>query len=191
MWNQIWVRLQLLFAHGMGIRIGHEKVQARVLSGEVLENIDRVEPYGFSYRPKPGCRTYLIFPSGDHSYGVAIVIGDERYEMTLQEGEVALHDDAGNHVHIKRGGIIEANASAKVIAKAPLFEATGNAIVRGNLVVEGNTISQNGYFGTNGGVALMQGGLRITGDFTVNGKNVSDSHTHTGNGPGVPTSGVN
>lgn len=162
--KDVWNRLRLLFAHGVGTLIGADKVQARVLDGEPLNNIRRVEPYGFSYRPKPGCQTYLLFPSGDRSYGVAIVIGDKRYQMELVEGEVALHDDENNYVHIKRGGIIEVKAATKVVADTPLFETTHDVKIGGN--------------------------LDVIGGLTVNGKNVSDSHTHTSNAPGSPTSGV-
>lgn len=165
--NQIWNRLQLLFAHGVGILIGADKVQVKVLDGEPLNNIRRVEPYGYSYRPKPGCQTYLLFPSGDRSYGVAIVIGDRRYQMELEEGEVALHDDEeGSHVLLKRGGIVEAKARTKVIADTPLFETTHDAKIGGNLEVVGTSL-------------------------IVNGKEVNDLHTHTSNAPGSPTSGVN
>jgi phage baseplate assembly protein V len=187
--GQVWHRLQLLFAQGLGLMIGNDKVQVRVLDGEPLNNIDRVEPYGFSYRPKPGCRSYLLFPAGDRSYGVAIIIGDKRYQMMLEEGEVALHDDEENWVHIKRGGTIHVKASTQVFAETPLFKTSGNAEIGGNLVVKGNTSSTGGYYGTNGGVAVMQGGLYITGEFKVNGKNVSDSHTH--NTPSGVSLGVN
>lgn len=104
--GQVWRRLQLLFAQGVGVLIGAEFVQVKVLDGETLGNVKRVEPYGFSYRPKPGCQPYLLFPAGDRSFGVAIVIGDRQYQMDLQEGEVALHDDQGQHVHLKRDGIV-------------------------------------------------------------------------------------
>lgn len=129
--RQVWTRLQLLCAQGVCNLIGADKVQVRVLDGEPLNNIDRVEPYGFSYRPKTGSRAYLFFPAGDRSYGVALVIGDKRYQMDLQEGEVALHDDEGNHVHIKRGGIIEVKASTRVVADTPIFETTGDVVVSG------------------------------------------------------------
>lgn len=189
--NQIWRRLQLLVAQGVGLRIGAAKVQARVLDDEVLDNIDRVEPYGLSYRPKPGAEVYLVFPAGDRSHGIALVIGDRRYQMDLAEGEVALHDDAGNYVHIQRGGVIECKASTKVIATTPLFETSGDAKVGGNLLVMGRTTSAGGYFGLNGSAALLSGGARVTGEFKVNGKNVSDSHSHTSTQPGTPTSEVN
>lgn len=131
MMRQIWGRLQLICAQGVTTLIGADKVQVRVLDGEPLDNIDRVEPYGLSYRAKKGSRAYLFFPSGDRSYGVALVIGDKRYQMDLQEGEVALHDDEGNYVHLKRGGIIEVKASNRVIADTPIFETTGDAVIGG------------------------------------------------------------
>lgn len=162
----VWNRLRLIVAQGVGTVIGADFVQVRVLDGEVLNNIRRVEPYGFSYRPKPGCQTYLRFPAGDRSYGVALVIGDKRYQMDLQEGEVALHDDEeGSHVLLKRGGIIEAKARTKVLADTPLFETTHDAKIGGS--------------------------LDVVGGLKVNGKDVSDHHTHTCNAPGSSTSGVN
>lgn len=168
--GQVWARLQLLFAQGKGLLIGADKVQVRVLDEETLDNVARVEPYGFSYRPHPGCETYLLFPAGDRSYGVAIVLGDRRYQMDLLAGEVALHDDEGNHVHLQRGGVIEVKAATKVLADTPLFEATGDVVIHGGLTV--------------------LAGAQVMGVFEVNGKNVSDSHTHTTTTTGTPTSGV-
>lgn len=189
--GQVWNRLQLLFAQGVGTLIGADKVQVKVLDEETLDNIARVEPYGYSYRPKPGCQTYLVFPAGDRSYGVALVIGDKRYQMDLAEGEVALHDDEGNHVHIKRGGVIEVKAATKVIADTPLFETTHDAQIGGNLVVLGQTQSAGGYSGASGAAAEMTAGAKVSGEFKVNGKDVDETHTHTSTAPGQPTSGVN
>ena len=157
MMGQVWARLQLLFAQGVGTLIGADKVQVVVLDGETLNNIARVEPYGYSYRPKPGCQNYLLFPSGDRSYGVAIVIGDKRYQMDLVEGEVAIHDDEENWVHIKRGGVIEAKAATKVIADTPLFETTQDAKIGGKLIVTGGLIAA-GQCQVNGADILTTGG---------------------------------
>jgi phage gp45-like len=212
--GQVWRRLQLMYAVGTGTVIGKDKIQVTILDGETLNNIDRVEMYGFSYRPKPGCRPYLSFPAGDRSHGFALIIGDKRYQMDLQEGEVALHDDEeGSHVLLKRGGIIEAKAATKVIADTPLFETTHDAKIGGNLVVvgtthlqqvvncdmnmivAGNTVSAmvlaGGFSSLIGGAAVMQQGLSINGVITVNGKNIGDSHTHTVTAFGEPSSGVN
>lgn len=171
--RQIWTRLQLMVAQGVGVMTTRDKVQVTVLDGEdVPPNLHRVESYGTSYRPpRKGFQAYMVFPAGDRSNGLCLIIGDKRYQMDLQEGEVALHDDEGNHVHIKRGGVIEVKATAKVIADTPLFETTGDARIGGKLTV--------------------LAGLEITGTATANGKNISESHTHTAQGANAVTTGVN
>ena len=183
--DQVFARLKLVVAKSLGLRIGPDKVQVRALDSEPLSNIERVEPYGLSYLPKPGCEAYLLFPNGDRSYGIALVIGDKRYQMNLEEGEVGLHDDLGNWVHIKRDGVIEVKASTKVLADTPLFETTHDAKIGGNLLVVGQTTSNQGYGGEGAGGrawlrngALIEGGTETHGALTSNGKNVSDSHTH-------------
>lgn len=183
--DQVFARLKLVVAKSLGLRIGPDKVQVRALDSEPLSNIERVEPYGLSYRAKPGCEAYLLFPNGDRSYGIALVIGDKRYQMNLEEGEVGLHDDLGNWVHIKRDGVIEVKASTKVLADTPLFETTHDAKIGGNLLVVGQTTSNQGYGGEGAGGrawlrngALIEGGTETHGALTSNGKNVSDSHTH-------------
>jgi phage baseplate assembly protein V len=190
--DHVWRRLQLLFAQGAAKLIGHAKVQARVLSDEVLPNLDRVEPYGFSYRPKPGAEAYLLFPSGDRSYGVAIVIGDRQYNMTLEEGEVAIHDDAGNYVHLKRGGNIEVKANAEITLHAPrVVLDTPETEITGNVSIAGNTAIAQGLsvLGEGGAGSTITGEFAITGGISCNGKNIGDTHTHTGVIPGGGTTG--
>lgn len=104
--NQMWNRLQLAIAQGAGVLIGTHKIQVKVLDNEVLDNVDRVQPYGFSYKPKAGCQAYLVFPSGDRTHGFCLVQGDRRYTLELLDGEVALHDDQGQKVHIMRDKIL-------------------------------------------------------------------------------------
>lgn len=136
--QQIWNRLQLLFAHGVATWVGADRVQARVLDNEVLDNLNRIEPYGFSYRPKPGAQVYLAFPSGDRSYGVALVVGDKRYQMQLLEGEVAIHDDELNHsIKLGRDGIvieggghdITVNNAPKVIVNSGTVQVNGGDVI--------------------------------------------------------------
>ena len=136
--QQIWNRLQLLFSQGVATLVGADKVQARVLDNEVLDNLARIEPYGFSYRPKPGAQVYLAFPAGDRSYGVALVVGDKRYQMELLEGEVAIHDDELNHsIKLGRDGIvieggshdITINNAPKVIVNDGTVEVTGGDVI--------------------------------------------------------------
>jgi phage baseplate assembly protein V len=185
--DHVWRRLQLSIARGVLMLLGADKVQARVLSDEVLPNIDRVEPYGLSYRPHPGAQTYLLFPSGDRSHGIAIVIGDAQYNMDIDEGEVALHDDEGNYIHIQRGGKIEINATneitlkaPRVIIDAPQTDITGSVAIAQSLAVAGD----------GDGGSSVTGHFAITGSISCNGKDIGDTHTHTGVQPGSSETGT-
>ncbi|WP_026600490.1 phage baseplate assembly protein domain-containing protein [Methylomonas sp. 11b] len=134
--QQIWARLQLLFAHGVATLIGPDRVQAKVLDGEVLGNLARVEPYGFSYRPQPGAQVYLAFPGGDRSYGVALVVGDKRYQLELQAGEVALHDDIGHVIKLGRNGIaIDGGGHDLTISNVPNMRVPDGDVIVGGISV--------------------------------------------------------
>ncbi|MCQ8116095.1 phage baseplate assembly protein domain-containing protein [Methylomonas rosea] len=144
--QQIWARLQLLFAHGVATLVGADRVQARVLDNEVLNNLARVEPYGFSYRPQPGAQVYLAFPGGDRSYGVALVIGDKRYQIELQAGEVALHDDIGHVIKLGRDGIaVDGGGHDLTITNAPtVIVNDGDVHVSGgDIVADGISLKQH------------------------------------------------
>lgn len=148
--QQMWNRLQLLFAHGVSTLVGNDKVQAKVLDGEVLDNLARVEPYGFSYHPQPGSQSYLLFPSGDRSYGVAIMVGDKRYQMDLQSGEVSLHDDIGHSITLMRGGIAVAGGGHDVtVTGAPTVVVTG-----GDVVADGVSLKNHVHSGVQPGSGL-------------------------------------
>lgn len=194
--DHIWSRVKTLFAQGALKRVSDKKVQPTILDDEsdTLDNVLRVEPYGLSYRAKSGGQAYVVFPNGDRSLGLCLICGDKRYQMILAEGEVALHDDQGQHVHIQRGGVIEIKANTKVLADCPLFETTQDAKIGGNLQVMGTTTSVGHITGT-GGLAVSGGsGATVAGNFAVTGGDVSaDSislkgHHHTEQGDGAPTS---
>ncbi len=143
MMSQIWRRLQLLAGQGVATLVSHQRVQATVLDGETLK-AQRVEPYGLSYRPKPGAQVYLVFPAGDRAQGIALVVGDRRYEMQLQEGEVALHDDEGNHIKLGRGGHITMQAAGSVSINTPGACSITSASLTHNGINVGHTHTHAG-----------------------------------------------
>lgn len=80
-------------------------LQAKLFAGEVKGGIEHFEPYGFTSHPLAGAEPVVLFPGGDRSHGIAIVVADRRYRVKVQPGEVAVHDDQGQVVHLKRDGI--------------------------------------------------------------------------------------
>jgi phage baseplate assembly protein V len=134
MMQQMWHRLQLMIAQGRGVRVTHEKIQVKIMDGETPPNVDRVEPYGFSYRPHPNCQAYVVFPSGDRSRGFAIVVADKQYNVELEEGEVCLHDDLGQKVHLTRDGIVIDGAGLPItIQNTPKVRMQTDLEVTGNI----------------------------------------------------------
>jgi phage gp45-like len=97
-------------------------------------NVEVIHPYGFTAVPLPpqnendsaAAEAIVVYLDGDMSHPVALAIGDRRYRLTgLKDGEVALHDDQGQKVHVTRDGIV-ADGGAQ---KKPITFTCGNAIV--------------------------------------------------------------
>lgn len=92
-----------------------QTVQTSGLDGYVDE-AEHVQPYGFRSRAKSGAQT-IVARLGAVGALVAWVF-DGRYRLTLEEGEVAILDDQGQKVHLKRAGIeIAAKSGAKIALK--------------------------------------------------------------------------
>jgi phage baseplate assembly protein V len=110
-----------------------QMLRVGLLSGETKDNIEHLEPYGFTAAPHPGAEGMAVFLDGDRSHGVIIVVADRRYRLKgLKTGEVALYTDEGDSIVLKRGRIIEAttdqfiiHAITKITLDTPLVEGTG------------------------------------------------------------------
>lgn len=95
---------------------------------EQQDKIEHPHEYGFVNVPKKptgsgmmrtAAEAFMSFMSSGRAHGIAMVVGDRRYRLyKLDEGEVALHDDQGHQVHIKRDGVwVSAPNSKKIVAQ--------------------------------------------------------------------------
>lgn len=85
---------------------GRQLLQARVFAGEVIDGVERFQNYGVTSHPFPGAEGIALALGGNRNHSVIIAVDDRRYRLTgLALGEVALHDDQGQVVHIKRDGL--------------------------------------------------------------------------------------
>lgn len=115
---------------GRGLR----RAQLRIDSSEARDNTPLLGQYGVSARPLPGADGVVLFFAGDRSRGVVIATNDARYQIDLAEGEVALHDDLGQTVHLTRQGIvidgggqpITLRNAPQVTMDTPLLQVTGD-----------------------------------------------------------------
>lgn len=137
-----------------------QSLQLRLLAGEVKDNVEHLEPYGFTACPKEGAEALVGFIGGDRSHAVVIVVADRRFRLVgLKSGEVALYTDEGDRLHFKRGRIIDietvtlnVKASASVNFDTPLITSTGRIESAGDQVAGG--ISQIEHL--HGGVLVGQ-----------------------------------
>lgn len=81
-----------------------QQLQVRMLAGEMKDGVEHMEPYGYTSHPLSGAEGVAVFPGGDRSHGVVVVIADRRFRLKgLKPGEVALYTDEGDKIHFERG----------------------------------------------------------------------------------------
>ncbi|MBD0786398.1 phage baseplate assembly protein [Vibrio sp. Y2-5] len=147
---------------GTGTVTGAETqwLQIKTATGRTNDRIRRVHNYGFMSRPLVGAKTYNLFIGGVTARGITVNVEDERYQMELLPGEVAMLDDKGNLVHFTASGIkiqsaakIEMVAPSEVSVTAPKVNVTaasstfsGNVDIGGNLNVVGSVGGASGKF---------------------------------------------
>ncbi len=118
---------------GTGTVTGAETqwLQIKTATGRTNDRIRRVHNYGFMSRPLVGAKTYNLFIGGVTARGITVSVEDERYQMALQPGEVAMLDDKGNLVHFTADGIkvntkakLDITAAGDVSVTAPKVDVT-------------------------------------------------------------------
>jgi len=178
MMEAILNRLKLMFGTGIATRVQTKFVQFKLATGVINDRIKRIHNYGFMSRPLPGAKGYLMFIGGDTSRGVAVCIEDERYEIELQPGDVAVLDHRGNLIHLNDSGI-KLKSPAKVEIEAPNTTITATTTINGDTTVNGAT-TINGESTLNG-KTTNAGGISIDGiEFDQHVHAENDQQTTTG-----------
>lgn len=122
-------------------------LQLGLLAGETKDRLEHMEPYGFTSHPMRGAEAVAVFLDGDRAHGVVLVVADRRYRLAgLAAGEMAIHDDQGQKVHLTRAGIVVDGGglpinvvnAPSVTIDSPLVTMTGNLKVDGNIVADGD-----------------------------------------------------
>jgi phage baseplate assembly protein V len=180
-----------------------QELQLAIFSSEVHDRVERFQDYGLTSRPLPGAEAICLALGGNTGHSVVIKVDDRRYRLTsLAEGEVALYDDQGQVIHLKRDKTIHIYGSDHLTAdigedvtvntKSAVVNASIDTTVTSPLVtVEASTkvtlttplvecsgnlaVTGNGSFG--GGLTMTgatgSGGITTPGDISAGG-NVAD-----------------
>lgn len=111
-------------------------VQLGLLEGETRDDVERFQEYGFSSVPLAGAEAVALFVGGRRDHGLVVAVDDRRHRPTgLEAGEVALYNNAGARVLLRRDGSIEIQAAARVEVTA----GTEIAVDAPSIVLNGGT----------------------------------------------------
>lgn len=171
-----------------------QSVQVEGLAGEVLPDVEKLSPYGFTSVPLPGAECVILCPTGMRENAVAVVVEDRRFRLKgLAGGEVALYTDEGDRIVFRRGNRIEVLAGAQVDVTAPLVkvEATDVTINASSSILASTssfTVNADKFSVTATGCTFTVPQLTVTGDIldssTGSGKTMAsmrsifNAHTH-------------
>lgn len=157
-----------------------QKAKLSLFAGELRENFDLFQDYGFTSRPLDGAEAVAVCVGGSRDNGLVIATEDSRYRVALENGEVCIYTDEGDKVHFKRGNIIQVDCDTKVQVNTPavqithpdgsgsdvLLQVDGNLIVHGNISATGNITDQDNTNNTN----------------MLNMRQIFNAHTHSETG---------
>lgn len=118
-----------------------QEVQVTVRKGDTRDGLERWQPYGLTSVPHKGAEALVLHVGGSASHGVVIAVDDRRYRLTgLEAGEVALYDDQGQSVHLKRDNKIHVKTPGTVTVEAATVELGGVGLAPTAGVVQGDCI---------------------------------------------------
>ncbi|MGK3120446.1 phage baseplate assembly protein V [Pseudomonas corrugata] len=146
-----------------------QSLQMRLTAGELKDNAEHFEPYGFTSNPLAGAEVLTAFIGGDRSHAVVLVAADRRYRIqSLEPGEVAIYTDEGDKIHFKRGRIIDIEtgtlnikATTAVNFETPVINQTGQIVSVGDQLAGG--ISQINHVHTGVQAGSGQSGAPAAG----------------------------
>lgn len=108
---------------------GLQVLQVSGLVGQVGDDVNRYQNYGFTSVPLPGAQGVFLAVGASGEHLVAVAVDDARYRKKgMEPGESAQYNHLGDYIVIKNGRIIEVFAGAKVDVTAP--EAVFNCSVK-------------------------------------------------------------
>ncbi|MBX8552204.1 phage baseplate assembly protein [Pseudomonas cichorii] len=136
-----------------------QALQMHLTSGEIRDDMEHFEPYGFTSNPLPGAEGIAAFIGGDRSHGLLLVVADRRYRLkALESGEVAIYTDEGDKIHLRRGKVIDIETSTLNVKAAvavnfdtPQITQTGKIVSQGDQVAGGISQISHTHSGVQGG----------------------------------------
>lgn len=167
------------------------KIQVDGLSGETGQDFELMQSFGFTSNPPVDTQAVVLALGGKTSHSVIIATENGAYRVkSLQSGEVAIYNQDGAQITLKKGKIIDVecteynvkcekynvNASSGAKFDTPMLETSQKLTSQGQISGNNGMTIQGGDGGET--VRLTGNMTHTSGHITSNGV-VLDTHTHT------------
>lgn len=173
--------------------------QVQQEGGMPLDNVEHVEPFGFTSHPLPNAEAVVLAFNGNGSNSVAIMAGDQRYRLVIDEGEAAIYNHHGDKVHLKKDRTISVEAATKVELVTPHTHLTGKLTVAETIEAQGHITSQDkitaasvvqgaSFVNAAGSGTLGEDGTMTVTDVVASGISLK-GHIHSNGNKGGDTGG--
>ena len=169
-----------------------QKVQASGLADETLQDVELMQQFGFTSVPPANTQAVILPIGGQTTHGIVIATENGSFRVkNLQGGEVAVYDESGSSIVLKKGRLIEIDCDVLKIKAATKVD------ISSPLVETDQVFTAQGQINGNGGMAVQGGsGASFTGNVQQNGGSFTtdgdvkagvislSNHKHTGDSGG-------
>lgn len=170
-----------------------QKVQVSGLADETLQDVELMQQFGLTSVPPAGTQVVVLPMGGETTHSIVIATENGSFRVkNLQSGEVAVYDESGSSIILKKGRLIEIDcdtlkitASTKVDIHSPLVETDHVLTAQGQINGNGGMAIEGGSGATfSCDVTQTGGSIKTDGDVTASGKSLV-THTHQGDSGGM------
>lgn len=150
-----------------------QNIQATVLNGETLDNVERLTEYGLISVPTAGAEAVIGFINAVRDHPVALVIADRRTRVNgLKAGDSGLYHAEGHTVLLTENGEIvitckklrfEVEESIEGNCKTFVVNASESASITSPAISLNGALETWAQDGCSDGTAKLHGNLTITG----------------------------
>ncbi|OOF46948.1 baseplate assembly protein [Rodentibacter trehalosifermentans] len=170
-----------------------QKVQVSGLADETLQDVELMQHFGFTSVPPANTQAVILPMGGQTSHGIVIATENGAFRVkSLQGGEVAVYDESGSSIILKKGRLIEIDcdvlkikATSKVDISSPLVETDQVFTAQGQINGNGGMAVQGGSGASfTGNVEQKDGNFTTSGDVKAGSVSLKD-HKHPGDSGGM------
>ena len=169
-----------------------QKVQASGLADETLQDVEFMQQFGFTSVPPAYTQAVILPIGGQTTHGIVIATENGSFRVkNLQGGEVAVYDESGSSIVLKKGRLIQIdcdvlkiNATKKVDISSPLVETDQVFTAQGQINGNGGMAVQGGSGASFTGNVKQSGGSFTTNGDVKAGTISLSNHKHTGDSGG-------